>query len=127
MKKLIALFMSLMLCLTVIPALSEDTVTSPEFDPGITMSLPDPGWKVSIRCAQANQTLSVGTTVALTAEITSEQPDYYNLSNYNVSYNWQAKAPGGDWTSVCNGDTYEFNLNADNVNWVFKVTVTLTK
>ena len=124
MKKLIALFISLLLCFAAIPALSEN-VTSPEFDPGITMTLPDPGWKVSIHCKQANQTLEVGSKVVLTAKITTEQPDYYNLSDYNISYDWQAKAPGGNWTSVGNENSYEFKLNADNVKWIFKVIVTL--
>lgn len=126
MKKLIALFMTLMLCFAAIPALSE-TVDSPEFNPDVTISLPDPGWKVAIHCDQKGKTLQVNSKVTLTAEITTEQPDYYKLSDYNVSYNWQAKAPGGDWKSVGSGDTYSFDLNADNVDWTFKVTVTLSK
>lgn len=126
MKKLIALLISLILCLTFIPSLA-DEITSPKFDPSITMTLPDPGWAVAIQCEQANQTLEVGSKVILTAKITTEQPTYYSLSNYILSYLWQAKAPGGEWMAIGNGETYEFNLDAENVNWVFKVTVTLTK
>ena len=127
MKKLIALLMTLMLCFSAIPALSE-TIDSQEFDPGITISLPDPGWKVAIHCDQQGQTLQVGSKVVLTADITTEQPDYYNLSDYNISYNWLAKKTAdGNWESVGSGATYEFNLNADNVNWIFKVTITLSK
>jgi len=126
MKKLIVLLMTLMLCFAAIPALSE-TVDSSEFDPNITMALPDPGWKVAIHCDQKGQTLQVGSKVTLTAEITTEQPDYYKLSDYNISYNWLAKTSDGNWESVGNEATYTFKLNADNVNWIFKVTVTLSK
>lgn len=126
MKKLIALLMTLMLCFSAIPALSE-TVDSSEFDPSITMTIPDPEWKVAIHCAQANKSLEVGSKVTLTAEVTTGHSEYYSVSDYSVSYNWQAKAPGGDWKSVGSGDTYSFDLNADNVNWTFKVTVTLSK
>ncbi len=127
MKKLIALLMTLILCFASIPALSE-TVDSPEFNPGITMTLPDPGWKVAIHCDQQGQTLQVNSKVILTAEITTDQPDYYKLSDYTISYNWLAKKTAdGNWESVGTGTTYEFNLNADNVNWIFKVTVTLSK
>jgi len=126
MKKLIALLMTLMLCFTAIPALSEGTATSPEYNPAITI-MPEPGWAVTIHCEQANQTLAAGSTVVLTASITTAQPDYYKLSDYNVSYNWQAKKKAdGEWETVGTGETYEFSLNADNVNWIFKVTVTLT-
>ena len=127
MKKLIALLMTLMLCFAAIPALSE-SVDSPEFDTGITMALPDPGWKVVIHCDQKGQTLQIGSKITLTAEITTEQPNYYNLSDYSVSYNWLAKKTAdGNWESVGNGATYDYNLNADNVDWTFKVTVTLNK
>jgi hypothetical protein len=127
MKKLIALLMTLMLCFAAIPALSEGTATSSEFDPAITI-MPEPGWAVTIHCAQEKQTLAAGSTVILTAEITTAQPDYYKLSDYTVSYNWLAKKTAdGGWESVGTGETYEFNLNADNVNWIFKVTVTLSK
>ena len=55
------------------------------------------------------------------------QSDYYKLSDYNVSYDWQAKRTAdGNWESVGTGATYEFNLNADNVNWIFRVIVTLS-
>jgi len=119
--------MTLMLCFTAIHALSE-TVDSSEFNPGITMTLPDPDWKVEIRCDQNGQTLQVGSKVTLTAEITTAQSDYYKLSDYTISYNWLAKKTADDdWESVGTGATYEFNLNADNVNWIFKVTVTLSK
>ena len=128
MKKLIALLMTLVLCFTVIPALSEGSVTSEGYDPGITMALPNPGWHISISCAQANQTLDKGTTVTLTTTITTEQPDYYNPDNYTKSYSWEAKAPGGDWFALeGSGETYSFDLNADNADWIFRVTVTLTK
>lgn len=126
MKKLIALLMTLMLCFAAIPSFA-DEITSPKFDPGITMTLPDPGWAVVIQCEQANQTLKAGSKVVLTAKITTEQPTYYSLSDYVLSYTWQAKAPGGEWMTIGNEETYEFNLDAENVKWVFKVTVTLTK
>jgi len=127
MKKLIVLLMTLMLCFSTIPALSE-TIDSPEFDPNITMTLPDPGWKVVIHCDQQGKTLQVGSKVTLTAEITTDQPEYYKLSDYNISYNWLAKkTTDGKWESVGNKATYDFKLNADNVNWIFKVTVTLSK
>ena len=127
MKKLLILLMTLILCFSVAPALAEGSATSPEFDPGITMSLPNPDWKVSISCDQAGKTLEVGSKVTLSAKISTAQPDYYNPSDYNISYNWQAKAPGGDWKTVGNDETYTFKLNADNVKWIFKVTVTLSK
>ena len=127
MKKLIVLLLVMVLCLTTNFALSDESITSPKFDPEITLALPNPGWAVSIQCEQANQTLELGTKVILTAAITTEQPDYYSLSEYNVSYNWQAKAPGGEWTFIGSEETYEFNLDRENVNWIFKVTVTLSK
>ena len=126
MKKLIALLMTLILCFATVPALSE-TVESPEFDPGIKMTLPDPGWKVEIQCEQEGQTLLAGSKVTLTAKITTEQPKYYKLSDYTISYNWLAKKTAdGKWESVGSKATYDFELDADNVNWIFKVTVTLT-
>lgn len=127
MKKLITLLTILALCFSVIPALSEGSATSDGYDPNVTISLPNPSWHVSISCAQAGQTLDKGTTVTLTTTITTEQPDYYNPNDYNKSYSWEAKAPGGDWFSVDGGETYSFDLNADNADWIFRVTVTLTK
>lgn len=127
MKKLIVLLMTLALCFAAIPALSEGSATSDRYDPNVTMSLPNPGWHVSISCAQAGQTLEKGTTITLTTNITTEQPEYYNPADYNKSYNWEAKAPGGDWFSIDGGETYSFALNADNADWIFRVTVTLTK
>lgn len=128
MKRLFAFLTALMLCFTFAPmGLAEGSATSSEFDPNITISLPDPGWAVSISCAQAGQTLAVGTTITLTANITTEHPEYYDLSSYSVSYNWQAKKGGGDWESVGSGETYSFDLNADNVDWTFRVTVTISE
>lgn len=127
MKKLMTLLLTMVLCFTIIPALSEDAAISPEFNPDITMTTtPDPGWAVTIHCEQAHQTIAAGSTIVLTADITTAQPDYYNIANYNVTYNWQAKAPEGEWFSVGSAATYEFSLNAENVNWVFRVIVTLT-
>ena len=127
MKKLIVLLMALMLCFASIPALSE-TIDSQEFNPGITMTLPNPDWKVEIHCDQQGKTLLAGSKVTLTAKITTEQSKYYKLSDYNISYNWLAKqAANGDWESVGSKATYDFELDADNVNWIFKVTVTLSK
>ena len=127
MKKLIVLLTILALCFSIIPALSEGSATSDGYDPNVTMSLPDPGWHVSISCAQAGQTLDKGATVTLTTTITTDQPEYYNPNDYNKSYSWEAKAPGGDWFSIDGDETYSFALNADNADWIFRVTVTLTK
>ena len=127
MKKLMTLLLTMVLCFTIVPALSEDVAISSEFDPAISIATtPDPGWAVTISCEQAHQTLAAGSIIVLTANITTAQPDYYNIANYNVTYNWQAKAPEGEWFSVGSAATYKFSLNAENVNWVFRVIVTLT-
>ena len=125
MKRFFAFLTALMLCFTFTPALSEGTATSPDFDPGITIELPAPEWAVSINCEQKGQTLKVGSKITLTATITTAHSEYYDLSNYNVFYDWQAKKSDGDWKTVGNDTTYDFDLNADNVNWIFRVIVTI--
>ena len=129
MKRFLAFLTALMLCFTFAPmGLAEDSATSSEFDPQITIALPDPGWTVSIGCAQAKKSLAVGTTITLNADVATAHPEYYDLSNYKVSYNWQAKKGSGDWESVGgDGSTYSFDLNADNVDWTFRVIVTISE